>query len=210
MCKERVQLATFAYDDLVSDIVGAAEKSTGRQSQTLARSMARDSAVNAEGRAEELYAWAMTHLPDFGHRNKESQVTGLNRHQKLGVIPYIVAMAYAVRIKIDARMVKSHSMEDKDDRERHLMRSRSIVGDFVSLLRAALMATVIDVSLLEMALDCHLPMATYMMLMKGIQASAQTMVEKSETINQTKIEAWDDGLSKIRSAYTKRERWEKL
>ena len=113
------------------------------------------------------------------------------------MMPYIVAMAYAVHVRMDARVIKSHSIADKAERKRYLERCHRTIDDFVKLLRSAILATVTDTSLLEIALDYYLALETYVMLILSLQASVK-MTTSPEPVTGAKIKAWDDGLSKIR------------
>ena len=182
----RLRVVTLAYDDLVEDIILAAGSEKRKFS-----SLAKDSSVKAEMRAEELYAWAEGFIPNTGNDQ-----AGLSKKAKLGLMPYIVALAYAMRVKTDARLVRSHSIVDAGERQNFLERSRKSMSDFIHVLRVVVAAVVTTSNLLEIALDYHLAMATYMMLITSLKTSMQlTLGPAKESLE---IELWDDGLSKIR------------
>ena len=182
----RLRVVTLAYDDLVEDIILAAGSEKRKFS-----SLAKDSSVKAEMRAEELYAWAEGFIPNTGNDQ-----AGLGKKAKLGLMPYIVALAYAMRVKTDARMVRSHSIVDVGERQNFLERSRKSMNDFIHVLRVVVAAVITSSNLLEIALDYHLAMATYMMLIARLKTSMQlTLGTAREPLG---IELWDDGLSKIR------------
>ena len=178
--KAKLRLVSLGYDDLIEDMVTAAGAETWRFS-----TFAKDDASRAEMRAEELYAWAESFLP--------SPCSSLNKHAKLALTPYAVAMAYAIRVKMDARLVKGHSIQDDAERTTYLERSRNIMNDFVHTLRETLAVIVTDTSLLEIGLDYRVMLTAYSTLIWTLKMSAQMMGEPAKN-----IQIWDDGLSGIR------------
>ncbi len=179
-------------------IIKAAEKSADERSQILALGPTQDNAAEAVSRAEELFAWTMKHLPSFGDGDESGQATVLSKQEKLIAMPYTVAMAFAVRVKTDAHMVQSHSTVNPKDRQRILDKSCKDVKSFIEQLQKLLMATVRDTSLLELALDYHLPMTTYIMLIDSMRASVELMKDRGNTTLDNELQALNDELSKIR------------
>lgn len=188
----------LAYNQLAVDIAKAAGMRTNQQSRILADNVAQKNATEADREARYLYAWATTRLPNVYRGDRYGRSTGMSKQEKLRAMPYLVAMAYAVRVRMDARMVESHSLRDKDHRRRHSASSREDVNNLTDLLRAALMATVRDTSLLEMALDYHQAVRTYAVLINKMEQSVQKIGEIPQAIEEEELQAWDDGLSDIR------------
>lgn len=109
--------------------------------------------------------------------------------------PYIVCMAYAVRVKLDAHLVRSHFLS-KADRNRYLQRAVDIVEKFVKVIIQALNAMTTNASLLDIALDYHSSIMTYVALIKTLRSSAQAMQSPKAAPEET--EMWNDGLAAIR------------
>ena len=193
--KAKVRLVTLVYDDLVEDITEAAE-AKDRHFPSLANELAKSNAEKAEMRADELYAWAEGFVPDMRGEQGSGQAN-MSKQDKLGSMPYIVAMAYAMRVKTDARLIRSHSIVDGAERTRFLERSRSSLGVFMRKLRSIVLAIISNTSLLEIALDYHLILATYVMLIASMPMSLRSTVEPCKG-PRAKVEIWDDGLGKIR------------
>ena len=184
--KAMLNSLTLAYTPLVEDVISLAKQGSQGLSD-----LAREDAVNAEMRADNLYAWAQTFVPSGG-----GQAT-LSKRAKVEQMPYVVAMAYAVRVKLDAHLVRSCVLSGAK-RGAYLQRARKIVDDFVRVLQAALAAVVTNTSLVEIALDCYQPIATYVTLMAALRASVDTMLATERGPGSRKIALWDDGLGGIR------------
>ena len=192
--KEKLDLVTTPYKELVHDITEAAGN-MDHQYSSLAGEIVKENAIAAEKRADELHAWAKSNMPKAVGNSHVDR----NKPKKIKMMPYIVAMAYAVRVKVDARMVKVHSMPAKGgEREKYLERNRKFIDDIVKLLREKITEIVDGASLLEIALDYYLVLATYAMLITSLQASVPMMVKPETTVEGEKIQGWDDGLSDIR------------
>ena len=184
--KAKLNSLTLAYNPLVEDVISFAKHGSQGLSD-----FAREDADKAEMRADDLYSWAQTFVPTGGGQ------AALSKHAKMELMPYIVAMAYAVRVKLDAHLVRSCVLSDAK-RGAYLQRARKIVDDFVRVLQAALAAVVTNTSLVEIALDCYQPIATYVTLMAALRASVDTMLATERGPGSRKIALWDDGLGGIR------------
>lgn len=183
--KSKINSAKLAYDTLTEQMRKAAKKNT----QTFTRFALKD-AEKTEKQAIELYAWARTFLP-----GATDGPVNMDKTAKLKMMPYIVAMAYAVRAKLDVYYVESTRVEQAE-RSQYLERSRNTVEQFMEVLEVAVRAMLDGSSLLELALDYHLMMVTYVTLKAALQASVQLILE-SEDVPETTV-LWDDGLAGIR------------
>ena len=183
--KARLDLVTLAYEPLTKRFIKVAEG----DSQKFPPFAAKD-AAKAEVQANALYAWARTFVP-----NESSDLEDLDKLAKLKMMPYLVAMAYAVRVKLDVHYVEA-SVLDRTERMEYLERSCNMVDEFTVLVRVALNAILVKSSLLEVALDYHLVLTTYMMLMATLKKSVQMILAPSAPVGS--IQVWDDGLSGIR------------
>ena len=183
--RSRIDALTLAYEPLTRRIVKAAE------SHPIAfPAPALRDAAKAEMNANALYTWARTFVPmDTDTPTKNDKVA------KLQLMPYIVAMAYAVRVKLDVYYVESSGV-DKKERLEYLERGRNTVDEFVATIKVAVHVTLHDSSLLEVALDYHLVLTTYIALMAVMRATAQMMLQPSDAPRT--IASWDDGLDSIR------------
>lgn len=185
--KTKVRLLSFAYHSLIRNLVQNAEGVDRKFS-----SFAMESAAKAELRAEEMYAWLEGFIPD-----SSQSWLNMGKQDKMSLMPYIVAYAYAVRVMIDARLVMGHNIECEAAQRAHIDECRQIISKFMRVLRAAVMAIVSGTSLLEIAVDYNLPLAAYVMLITSMQASEQALIEP-HTMALGRVQAWDDGLSEIR------------
>lgn len=187
--KERIDSIMLAYEPLVEKITRAAESEDRKFS-----SFSSKDASKAEAMANALYAWAGTFVP-----REYDGLVSLNKNAKLALLPYLVAMAYAVRVKLDAHYVES-SFVVKKERVEFLERSRGTVRKFLFLARMVLNSILESSSLLEVALEYHLALTTYVALTVTLRKSLQLMLEPCDTPNGAlrTAQAWDDGLSGIR------------
>ena len=176
----------LAYEPLTKKIIKAAEPSYTAPFTSLAL---RD-AAKVEKHAIELYSWARTFLP-----KDTAKHPAMDKASKLKLVPYVVAMAYAVRIQLDVYYVESSAV-NKDDRLEYLERSRTVVERFVDVLQVAMNVTLSDSSLLDVAMDYHLALTTYITLMAALRASVQIMLTPKDAPKTTAL--WDDGLAGIR------------
>ena len=192
--KSRLDAVTLAYDPLTKRLLTAAESSGGGSSSSSSSSssfsfpmLAIRDAAKAEMHANMLYSWARTFMP--------KAEAAMDKASKLRLMPYVVAMAYAVRVKLDVYYVESSNV-NREERLEYLERSRSTVEQFLQVLQTAVRVTLRDSSLLDVALDYHLVLTTYIALMAALRASVQ-MILKSKDAPKT-IAIWDDGLVGIR------------
>ena len=188
--KSKVDALTLAYEPLTRRIVQAAE----RRPIAFATLAIRD-AAKAELHANALYTWARTYVPTDTDVETKRDKAG-----KLQLMPYIVAMAYAVRVKLDIYYVESSDV-DRAERLEYLERCRNTMDELATTIKAAVRVTLHESSLLEVALDYHLALTTYMALMAALRATAQMMLQPGDA-PQT-IALWDDGLDTIRSRGTR-------
>lgn len=187
--KENIDAIILAYEPLVERIARAAE-GADRKLPTFASK----DASKAEGAANSLYAWAGTFVP-----KEPGSLENLDKHAKLALVPYLVAMAYAVRVKLDAHYVEG-SLLDKKERAEYLERSQRTVEKFTVLARTVINSILKSASLLEVALDYHLALKTYVALMASLQKSLEMILAPGDTPSDAPRTAqmWDDGLSGIR------------
>ena len=183
--KSKLDTLTLAYEPLTKRLAKAAES----RSSTFTALALRD-AAKAEMHANALYAWARTYVPTDTNALAKRDKAG-----KLQMMPYIVAMAYAVRVKLDVYYVESSGV-DKAERLEYLERGRNTVNEFVATIKVVARVTLCDSSLLEVALDYHLALTTYIALMAAMRASVQMMLQPSDAPKT--IALWDDGLETIR------------
>lgn len=192
-----LNVVTIKYKELLIDMAYAAEE-RNRGFPSLAAGQAQDCARNADKRALTLYTDAESHMiPASTDTGTSARKKSKTKQKKLKATEYAKAAVYATRVRIDAWMVLSHGYKKGDERKRYLDKLRRFVNDVVERLRGAAEATVKDTSLLEMALDYHLPLATYVMLIVSLQTTIKMVLEPPGATNVEKIQ-WDDGLSQIR------------
>ena len=183
--KSKLDTLSLAYEPLIKRLSRAAEI----RSRAFSALALRD-AAKAEMHANALYAWARTFVPTATDVRTER-----GKAAKLQMMPYIVAMAYAVRVKLDVYYVESSGVDEAELSE-YLERGRNTVDEFVATIKVAVRVTLHESSLLDVALDYHLALTTYIALMAALQASMQMMLEPSDA--PTTIALWDDGLDTIR------------
>lgn len=183
--KSRIDSVTLAYGPLANKIIKA-----GEQGGATFTPLALRDAAKVEKHAIELYSWARTFLP------KDSAIqAATDKASRIKMVPYVVAMAYAVRIQLDVYYVESSGV-DKADRLEYLERSNNVVEQFIEVLKVALKVMLGESSLLEVAMDYHLALTTYVALAVALRVSAQMMMAPQD-VPKT-IALWDDGLSGIR------------
>ena len=95
--KSMVDAVKLTYEPLTERMLKAAKSSAS----TLPKFALRD-AAKAEMHANTLYSWARTFLP-----KETDNLAGMDKAAKLRMIPYVVSMAYAVRVKLDVHYVES-------------------------------------------------------------------------------------------------------
>ena len=183
--KRKLDMLAIKDDRMCEDMMDAAQNQ-GRYPE-----YAKENAKDAMESAEDLYIWAEAMLPD-----QMDGETAMTRQNKLEIMPYIVAMAYSVRVQVDAHMVKSHFLADDTDRKKFVKSGHKIVDKFIELLNSAIEALVAQTCLLEIAIDYQLPLATYLTLMKSLCGSLKSL-SSPESIKEKPAD-WDDGLSSIR------------
>lgn len=139
----------------------------------------KDDAKEAKRNARELYAWAKSHL---SARSKKA---------KLQNLPYVVAMAFAVRVEMDACIIESEMMARIEDQISHLERSWKGVEKFMRVVMRQVVEVTMSTSLLEIAYHFRLHVATYMTLMRSFRASMVAL--SSPHISLDDICTWDSG-----------------
>ena len=169
-------LVIRAHNEVVEDMIHVAESE-----QLPPRASERASI--AEQRADRLYFIAKSSVPA-----SKSDQAALSKQDKLVLMPYIIAMAYATRVKVDARMITSLR-----DGPTELQRCQQYIDEFAQVLRNAIEAIVYDVSLLEVALDYYLPLAAYLNLYRGLGTQNE--------LPSSGARVWEDGLAGIRSVF---------
>ena len=187
--KSKLDAATLAYDPLTKRLLTAAK---GGSSSSSFPGLALRDAAKAEMHANMLYSWARTFVP-----TDTSGQAGMNMDKaaKLKMVPYIVAMAYAVRIKLDVYYVESSGVV-KAERHEYLERSCSTVEEFLKVMQVAMYVTLRNSSLLDVALDYHLALTTYATLTAALRASVQMLLKPRDAPRT--IATWDDGLEQVR------------
>ena len=183
--KTKVDTLRQAFEPQAEKIV----KTAVDESQQLTRYDKKDLA-RVEKEADELYSWAGSHV----YKKHENHV-GLDKAGKLMQMPYLVAMAYAIRVKMDVCYAESREVK-LAERRQYQDRNRSIIEDITALLQIALNAILEKASLLEVALDYHWAVSTYVTLMVALRESEQMMLTPRNSSRT--VELWDDGLSGIR------------
>lgn len=110
-------------------------------------------------------------------------------------MPYTVAMAYAVRVKMDANLAKSYLIPETE-RANYLRRNGGIAESFTLVLHDAIKGLLYNTGLLKVALDYQQPLAAYVTLMGTLPSSARLMRASSSA--PEKIVLWDGGLEAVR------------
>ena len=183
--KSKLDAVRLAYEPLMEQMLEVAKS----DAHTFPQFAATD-ATKAEIHANILYSWARTYVP----QDADSPAT-MDKTAKLNMMPYIVAMAYAVRVKLDVHYVESRGMIEAE-RHEYLKRSSNVVEQFMATLELAMRAMLHDSGLLEVALDYHLALTTCVTLKAAMRASVQ-MILGSHDVPRTTV-LWDDGLAEIR------------
>ena len=99
-------------------------------------------------------------------------------------------------MNMDACLLESEMMDSQRDRASFKTRSQAIVVDFVSLLTETLIELVTSTSLLEVALDFHLYISTYISLIRGFRTSLEPC--KHAVSKLTDLYDYDDGFAALR------------
>ena len=184
--KSKLGSVAMAYEPLIRRFTNAAES----DSHEFPASAAKD-AAKVEAQANVLYSWASTFIP----RHTGDSRARLSKQAKLEMMPYLVAMAYAVRVKLDVHYVEGGVAAESEKAE-YMDRSRSLVDQFNAQLRTAMDMMLQKSSLLDVALDYNLALMTYALLMETLRKSVLIMLAPQNPPGV--IETWDDGLSDIR------------
>lgn len=183
--KSKIDAVTLAYEPLAEQMREAAKL----DASTFPQFVLRD-AAKAEMHANALYSWARTFFP-----KDTSTHVDASKMDKLRMMPYVVAMAYAVRVKLDVHYIEG-SATSAAERPEYFKRSRDIVDRFMAVVGMAVRSMLSDSSLLDVALDYHFALETYIALMTALQASLQAILKPKDAPGT--IALWDDGLSQLR------------
>ena len=184
--KSKLDSVALAYKPLTDWIVQAAE--SGRREFPPA---ALTDAAGAEAQADGVYFWARSLVSECA-----ANPAGVGRIAKLKMMPYLVAMAYTVRVKLDACYVESIALPRPEGSGTCLERSRNAVSEFAAAVRTAVDVMLSESSLLEVALDYHLELSVYATMVVALQKSVEMLLSPD---NPPEIPTqWDDGLSNIR------------
>lgn len=154
-------------------------------------SYVKEDAKEAKRSATLLYMWAKTYVPKC-----TTDETTADKGKKLSKLPYILAMALAVRIEMDACLLEGDMMDSQTDTKLFETRSQEIVIDFVNLLSDTLSELLTSTSLLEVALDFDFYISTYISLIRGFRASLKPLDYILPKLSE--IFDWDDGLAVLR------------
>ncbi|MEM7555704.1 MAG: hypothetical protein AAF378_16705 [Cyanobacteria bacterium P01_A01_bin.84] len=141
--------------------------------------------------ATQLYYWAETFVP-----SDQKELENMSKDARFHVMPYLIAMAYAVRVKADAYAVESDTIDNADDRAAYLKRSRKIVDEFIEVLKFTADVLTTNASILDIALDYYLPLSAYLTAITSLRAGTDALL--IPTYKHKIVGAWDDGLSRIR------------
>lgn len=185
--KSKIDALTLAYEPLAQKIIDAAKSDSS--SITFASQALKD-ANRAEKHAIELYSWAREFIPQDADTQADMDKTA-----KLKLIPYLVAMVYAVRVQLDVQYVDDHK-STRAERQGYLGRSRNIAEQLLAILAMAMRTLLQDSSLLEVALDYHIALTTCVESIKALRKCVQMMLAPSSVRESTEL--WDDELSEIR------------
>lgn len=145
----------------------------------------KDDIKEIKRRAEELYSWAKLHLSE---------------KPKLAVMqnmPYIVAMAFAVRAEMDACIAESEMAVCTESKDFFLNRCRELGNKFLKVVVGQLSALFGDSTLLDVAFDLHTHMGVYVTLIKSFRASLE-LLEAADTAEYEDVYSWNDGLAPLR------------
>ena len=183
--KEKWKMVSGAYEELC-DCICEREKNNGHFPST-----AQKIADKAEGRAEDLYCWAES----IAETPSSSRVDESVKEAQIKQWPCVVAQAYAMQVRFDARMVKSCSIVDDGERRKYQEMSRDIKNVLIEKIRGKIRTIILDTSLLDMALDYHLPVLIYTKLIDNLQREQK--IQQPEDMRES-TEALEDGLSKLR------------
>lgn len=184
--KARVASITSTYDCIYEDIVEAVE-SKNKQLPSFAVKDTEKAVIAAT----QLYHWAETFVP-----SDQKKLTKMSKEAKFQIMPYLVAMAYAVRVKADAYVVECDTIANANDQAAYLKRSRKIVDEFIAKLKSVVTALTANTTMLDIALDYHLPLSTYLTVITSLRAGVDALLSPAH--KQEIVGVWNDGLSSIR------------
>ena len=189
------QLACAQYE-LDQDVITAEDSRDQDSRPFLAEQQPIYNAREAVRRAHKTYDWAKPFVPQFPD-TIESQGYP-SRLEIIRALPYIMAMGYACRVEISARVAMSANQANEDRRRRYLERSHRNLNRLANILRSAVMGILRNTSLLEIATEYHSPLATYLNLIIALEADARRLDEPRAISAGENEQLWDDGLSNIR------------
>lgn len=151
-------------------------------------SHAKDSARDAQKTAIDFCSWTKAHLLKS------------DRAELIKNFPFIVAMAFSVRVEMDSLIIQSEMEKNDKEKEPFMSRIRRSEKELIETLFNQLCGLVKSSSLLEIAFDLHVYVATYITLIKSFRASLSLLPSSSSTRQELPcgIHDWDDGLSPLR------------
>ena len=103
----------------------------------------------------------------------------MDKATKLKMMPYIVAMAYAVRVKLNVHYVESSGV-NRAERLDYLEHRRSAMGHFIENIEVVVRVTLHGSDLLDVALDYHLVLTTYTALIAALPASVTVLLKPKD------------------------------
>ena len=176
----------MTHDRVVDDLIVSIQTNGEKASQ-----LAESNAEKVEYRADELYAWSKTFLPDMS--------SPLSRVSKVSIMPYILSMAYAIRVKLDTVASRIVLMGDEEGTESLELIGKDVEA-FIQVLQSALKAIIRDTGLLEVALDYYMPLAILATLIQALKIApiSPRLSDSDWHLEGEAIAVWDDGLSGIR------------
>lgn len=112
--------------------------------------------------------------------------------------PFIVAMAFSARVEMDSYIIESEMIRSGKERETFMNRIRRPAEELAKIVFGQLCDLVNSSSLLEIAFDLHVYVATYVTLLKSFRASLSLLPPLSNPEMPFDIYDWNDGLSPLR------------
>lgn len=145
----------------------------------------KDDIKEIKRRAEELYSWAKIHL------SEKSKLAAMQN------MPYVVAMAFAVRAEMDACIAESEMATCTESKDFFLNQCRELGNKFLRVVMGQITTLFSDSTLLDVAFDLHTHLGVYVTYIKSFQASLE-LLKATDTAEYEHIYSWDDGLAPLR------------